>query len=121
MTAIIQNILLFLLGVPTSIAVAQPHLPLSTSDKILGGLALLTLLIEFTADNQQNSFQNYKHTGKHDVNAWHFARIDWTPRDAKRGFVARGLWAYTRHPNFLCEQVGVYRGHPRTERNFMLS
>lgn len=104
--AIIQNIILFLLALPTSIAAAQPHLPLSTSDMILGGLSLLTLLIEFTSDNQQNSFQTFKHSGKHDPNAWPFARIHWTPRDAKRGFVTRGLWSISRHPNFLCEQVG---------------
>lgn len=28
-----------------------------------------------------------------------------TPSDAIRGFVARGMWAYSRHPNFCCEQL----------------
>jgi steroid 5-alpha reductase family enzyme len=105
-SAIIQNIILFLLAVPTSVAVAQPHVPLTTSDIVLGTASLLTLLTEFTADNQQNSYQNFKHSGgKHDQNAWPGARLSFTPQDAKRGFITRGLWAWSRHPNFLCEQV----------------
>lgn len=28
-----------------------------------------------------------------------------TPEDAQRGFVTKGLWAWSRHPNFACEQV----------------
>ncbi|KAN0063980.1 hypothetical protein ACQY0O_003586 [Thecaphora frezii] len=27
------------------------------------------------------------------------------PEDADRGFVTRGLWAWSRHPNFACEQT----------------
>jgi steroid 5-alpha reductase family enzyme len=102
--AIGQNIILFLLGLPAEVAARQPHVPLGPSDFILGGLSLLVLLIEFIADNQQNSFQNYKHTGRHDPKAWPGSRIQWTEDDAKRGFVARGLWGWSRHPNFLCEQ-----------------
>lgn len=102
--AIIQNIILFLLALPTEIAVRQAHVPLGPSDFILGGLSLLALFIEFIADNQQNSFQNYKRTGQHDPNAWPGSRIHWTKEDAERGFVARGLWGWSRHPNFLCEQ-----------------
>lgn len=35
---------------------------------------------------------------------WPGARLNWTKADAKRGFVTRGLWAWSRHPNFACEQ-----------------
>jgi steroid 5-alpha reductase family enzyme len=63
---------------------------------------------QFTADNQQNSYQNFKHSGGvPDPNAWPGARLAWTAADAKRGFVSHGLWAWSRHPNFLCEQVGL--------------
>ncbi|KAH7884552.1 hypothetical protein F5I97DRAFT_1890292 [Phlebopus sp. FC_14] len=103
--AIAQNIILFLLGMPTQIAVMQPHTPLSASDYLLGTLGLLTILTEFTADNQQFSFQAFKHSGKLNQNEWSGARIAWTQRDADRGFVTRGLWAWSRHPNFLCEQL----------------
>ncbi|GJE96205.1 DUF1295-domain-containing protein [Phanerochaete sordida] len=102
--AIIQNIILFLLAVPTYIAVFEEPTSLGTSDYILGTLALVDLVLEFVADNQQYSFQTYKHTGIIETNEWPGANIQWTPADAKRGFVTRGLWAWSRHPNFLCEQ-----------------
>ncbi|KAI0926269.1 hypothetical protein AcW1_008479 [Taiwanofungus camphoratus] len=103
--AIIQNIILFLLGIPTHIAAFQQPMRLSSSDYMLGTLAVLDIALEFVADNQQYSFQTYKHTGIINKNEWPGARIKWTPRDAKRGFVTRGLWAWSRHPNFLCEQT----------------
>ncbi|PCH42661.1 DUF1295-domain-containing protein [Wolfiporia cocos MD-104 SS10] len=103
--AIIQNIILLLLGIPAHIAAFQQPTRLSTSDYILGTLALIDIVLEFVADNQQYSFQTYKHTGVHEANEWPGARINWTPRDAQRGFVTRGLWAWSRHPNFLCEQT----------------
>jgi steroid 5-alpha reductase family enzyme len=104
--SIAQNIILFLLGLPTHTAVIQPHTPLGISDYTLFLLGLLTLACEFTADNQQYSFQTYKHNGhKHAKNEWPGAQIRWTEEDAKRGFVTKGLWAWSRHPNFLCEQT----------------
>ncbi|KAG0697375.1 hypothetical protein DFH29DRAFT_156937 [Suillus ampliporus] len=103
--AIAQNIILFLLGLPAARAVAQPHTPLSTSDYILGTLGFLTILTEFVADNQQYSFQTCKHSGRLNPNDWPGARILWTKHDAERGFATRGLWAWSRHPNFLCEQT----------------
>ncbi|EIN09854.1 DUF1295-domain-containing protein [Punctularia strigosozonata HHB-11173 SS5] len=105
--AAIQNMLLFLLALPTYIAAAQPHVPLGTSDYVLGGLALLTVLTEFVADNQQYSFQTFKHSAERKLNEndWPGARIRWTTEDCERGFVTKGLWAWSRHPNFLCEQT----------------
>ncbi|KAH9930135.1 DUF1295-domain-containing protein [Fomitopsis serialis] len=82
--AVIQNIILLLLGIPAHIAAFQQPAHLSTSDYVLGALAVADLVMEFVADNQQYSFQTYKHTG---------------------GFVTRGLWAWSRHPNFFCEQT----------------
>ncbi|EGN99067.1 hypothetical protein SERLA73DRAFT_181856 [Serpula lacrymans var. lacrymans S7.3] len=102
--AIAQNIILFLLGIPTQAAAAQPHTPLAPSDYVLGTLGFLAIAIEFVADNQQYSFQTCKHSGKLVANDWPGARIRWTPEDTKRGFATRGLWAWSRHPNFLCEQ-----------------
>ncbi|KAG5350524.1 hypothetical protein C0989_010709 [Termitomyces sp. Mn162] len=113
-----QNVLLLLLSFPTKVASTfQPHSPLATSDYILAVLALVDLAFEFTADNQQWAFHQYKHAylpaesengtsvEPYDKKKqWLGARLDFTPADAKRGFVTRGLWAYSRHPNFLCEQ-----------------
>ncbi|KAL4066841.1 hypothetical protein J3A83DRAFT_4098514 [Scleroderma citrinum] len=103
--AIAQNILLLLLAIPVKMAVTQPHTTLSTSDYILGALGFLTILLEFIADNQQYSYQTFKRSGQLNRNEWFGARIPWTKRDAERGFVTRGLWAWSRHPNCLCEQA----------------
>ncbi|KIL59568.1 hypothetical protein M378DRAFT_110916 [Amanita muscaria Koide BX008] len=115
--AAIQNVLLLLLGLPAAIAsTLQPHDSLSTSDKLLAALALLILALEFTADNQQYAFQSFKHAylarEKGDLSVeqydekkhWPGARLTFTPADARRGFITRGLWAWSRHPNFACEQ-----------------
>ncbi|KAF8428859.1 hypothetical protein L210DRAFT_3488703 [Boletus edulis BED1] len=102
--AVIQNIILMLLGVPAKIAVTQPHTSLGVSDYVLGALGFLTILIEFTADNQQYSYQTFKRSGKLNLSEWYGARIAWTKRDAERGFATKGLWAWSRHPNFFCEQ-----------------
>ena len=115
--AIIQNILLLLLGAPVFIAsVLQPHTDLSTSDYILASVTLGILTFEFVADNQQFAFQTYKHaylahskgirtvTPYLERKQWPLARLDWTPSDARRGFVTKGLWRFSRHPNFACEQ-----------------
>jgi steroid 5-alpha reductase family enzyme len=114
----IQNVLLLLLGLPTrTVALFQPRSSLETSDYVLASLALLVLFLEFTADNQQYAYQTYKHAflakekGATDVKPydeskqWIGARLSWTPDDARRGFITRGLWRYSRHPNFACEQL----------------
>ncbi|KAJ3556617.1 hypothetical protein NM688_g1929 [Phlebia brevispora] len=103
--AAIQNVILLLLGIPTYFAVFQQPTQLATSDYILAALALIDLTLEFTADNQQYSYQTYKHTGVLPATEWPFANLNWTAADLKRGFVTRGLWAWSRHPNFLCEQT----------------
>ncbi len=109
--AAIQNVLLLLLGIPTYVAVVQqPHGPMSFSDVALGAVSLVILALEFTADNQQYAYQSYKQsylegTEYDEKKHWVGARLDWIPADAKRGFVTRGLWAWSRHPNFTCEQT----------------
>ncbi|TFK72984.1 DUF1295-domain-containing protein [Pluteus cervinus] len=113
----IQNLILLLLGLPAYVAaVLQPHSRLEVSDWVFTVLALAVLGFEFTADNQQYSYQAYKHaylaSKRKDkpikpydpLMQWPGSRLDWTPTDAERGFIAQGLWAYSRHPNFLCEQ-----------------
>ena len=102
--AAIQNFILLLLGIPTYFAVFQQPSQLGTSDYVLALLALIDLAAEFTADNQQYSFQTYKHTGVQVANDWPCANLGWTAADLKRGFLTKGLWAWSRHPNFLCEQ-----------------
>ncbi|PPQ73609.1 hypothetical protein CVT25_005591 [Psilocybe cyanescens] len=112
----IQNVLLLLLGLPAYIASSQPHTALTITDYQLAFVALAILTFEFTADNQQYAFQTYKHAylaqekGSKNVkpydpkDQWPGARLAWSPNDAERGFITRGLWRHSRHPNFACEQ-----------------
>ncbi|KAJ1302949.1 hypothetical protein OPQ81_003243 [Rhizoctonia solani] len=127
--ALAQNILLFLMALPAHHALFQRDLPLGTPDYILALLTVTVLAIQFTADNQQYAFQSFKHSrpsdntrsvtngdvqsdrkaeGQFGANAWPGARMEWTEEDVKRGFVTKGLWAWSRHPNFLCEQTFWY-------------
>lgn len=106
--AIIQNILLFMLAIPTHNAATLPseHHSLKTSDYVLAITSLLTLVIEFTADNQQYAYQTHKHSGIYNPKTeWPGARFHWTQEEVQRGFITRGLWAWSRHPNFACEQT----------------
>lgn len=107
-----QNIILFLLGVPAQIVATQRNTPLGVSDYVLGSLAFLTVATEFVADNQQYSFQTYKRTGVIETNEWPGARIQWTPQDAERGFVTRGLWAWSRLLHPLSAIFGYSLSHP---------
>ncbi|KDQ19277.1 hypothetical protein BOTBODRAFT_27857 [Botryobasidium botryosum FD-172 SS1] len=112
--AITQNILLFLLGIPAAAALRQPLSAnaLGTSDYVLAVAFLITLGLEFVSDNQQFAYQSFKHATDpveykkaQPYIEWPGARLAWTEADRKRGFVTRGLWAWCRHPNFLCEQT----------------
>jgi len=102
-TATIQNILLLLIATPTLIAATHPS-PLAFSDAILAFIGLALLAFEFIADNQQFAFHAWKH-GTYDPRAhWPGTRLAWTKDDAARGFCTRGLWSWSRHPNFFAEQ-----------------
>jgi steroid 5-alpha reductase family enzyme len=111
---------------PSYLLLIQKRTTLSTTDMVLGVLGLLDLAVEFTADNQQYSFQTFKYSKPRRLKAkeeeWPGARIRWTEEDAARGYVSKGLWAWTRHPNFLAEQtfwvrfalfLAVLEAHPQ--------
>ncbi|KIO34680.1 hypothetical protein M407DRAFT_16643 [Tulasnella calospora MUT 4182] len=102
--AFIQHFLLFAQGLPAYAATLQPRTAPTTSDQALFALGVVTVLIQFIADNQQWTYQNFKRGNKLEK-PWPFADCNWTELDAKRGFVAEGLWSISRHPNFLCEQL----------------
>lgn len=84
----------------------QTAVPLGVPDAIIAGTYLLTLAVEMAADNQQQAYQKFKRApidtvqdkGKTDV------QLATEEASRKRGFVTSGLWAYSRHPNFACEQ-----------------
>ena len=106
-SAVIQNLLLLLLATPALIAATNPT-PLTPADGVFAFAALALLTWEFVADNQQFAYHAWKHSKTavaYDVRAqWPGARLAWSADDAARGFCTRGLWAWSRHPNFFAEQ-----------------
>ncbi len=69
-------------------------------DTISVGVILILIATSFMADQQQWDFhgakEEYQKTARV-PNGWHRAEMD-------RGFLTRGLFAYSRHPNFAAEQ-----------------
>ncbi|OAX33579.1 hypothetical protein K503DRAFT_748583 [Rhizopogon vinicolor AM-OR11-026] len=102
-----RSVISFLLALPVADAVAQPHTALVASDYILATLAILAILTAFVAESQRTSFEIF--SGQLSFLRWHIkwfdSRIQWTEHDAERGFVTRGLWAWSRHPDRLCELI----------------
>lgn len=91
-----QNALILLFTLP-SVMVAGSKQPLGMSDALLSLLILLSIVIEFIADQQQWTFQREK-----------YRRIQaGEPLTGmyKDGFVSSGLWKFVRHPNHTAEQT----------------
>ena len=88
-----QNLILLLLALPAWAALEHRGAPLGPLDGVATAAFLLFLAGETVADEQQWRFQADKHARK--------ARGE--PVAAE--FVTTGLFAWSRHPNFLCEQA----------------
>ncbi len=91
--ATIQNILLFSIAAPASLA--NKTNIFNTKDYIITGLYLIFLLIEVVSDEQQWRFQETKKKM--------IANKEQLFGDYKRGFLTSGLFRYSRHPNFFAE------------------
>jgi steroid 5-alpha reductase family enzyme len=87
-----QNVLLLGITLPAW-AAAQESAPLGAIDAVLALAFLALLAIETLADEQQWRFQNEKRAA--------IARGD----TVDPPFVTRGLFRYSRHPNFFAEQA----------------
>ena len=76
--------------------------PFDGFDSIAAGLFLLFLLFETVSDEQQWRYQsvkwNYINTKRYDPNC------GYTESELKQGFLSKGLFAHSRHPNFFAEQ-----------------
>lgn len=67
------------------------------------------------ADSQQQAFQNWKHgpgtkegKGARMLQGKTPRQIEVAEGNLRRGFLTDGLWAWSRHPNFLCEQLNFW-------------
>ncbi|PFH57510.1 hypothetical protein XA68_14913 [Ophiocordyceps unilateralis] len=77
----------------------QPHV--SAADVGYFSVLVLLVLSEWMSDGQQWTYQTAKRQYQKDAKlpkGWHQSDLD-------RGFITSGLWAYSRHPNFLAEQA----------------
>lgn len=88
-----QNYLLLLIVVPSYAAYRFADTPLNWLDYLAAVAFVLFFLGETIADEQQWRFQTAKHAA--------------IARDETResGFLTTGLFRYSRHPNFFCEQA----------------
>ena len=91
-----QNILILLFTLPTIVALQNINVPLGIFDYGAAGLMFFFIAYETLADIQQWNFQSKKHELLKNGKA--------LPAEYKKGFLDRGLWAYSRHPNYFAEQ-----------------
>ena len=71
--------------------------PLYWADYLIAGITFLLIVFETISDQQQYDFQNEK-----------YKKIELgqpLEGDYKKGFITSGLWAFSRHPNYTCEQL----------------
>lgn len=92
-----QNILILLFTLPTIIALQFDQTPLGILDYIAAILMLAFIIFETMADQQQWNYQTKK---------WNMIRTNKTlSGDLKKGFLEKGLWSLSRHPNYFAEQA----------------
>jgi steroid 5-alpha reductase family enzyme len=92
-----QNILILLFTLPTIVALQNIDVPLSIFDYITAGLMFFFIAFETVADIQQWNFQNKK---------WALIKAGKElTGEYQKGFLDKGLWALSRHPNYFAEQA----------------
>jgi len=87
-----QNLLLLLIATPAYVASQSRAHPLNALDFVAATLFVVFLVGETIADEQQWRFQ----TAKQERRA--------SGETGGQDFVSTGLFRYSRHPNFFCEQ-----------------
>lgn len=87
-----QNVLLLWLATPAYVVASNPGAPLNAVDAAAALLWILLFIGEVVADQQQWNFQQAKRQAQPPLKD-----------DLKLGFITRGLFRYSRHPNFFCE------------------
>jgi steroid 5-alpha reductase family enzyme len=88
-----QNALLLLICLPAWVALQHKGTPLGVLDAVAGGVFVVALIGEFIADQQQWNFHQAKLAAR--------SRGDVVDPP----FLTTGLWRFSRHPNFFCEQT----------------
>ena len=103
-----QNFLLLWLSSPVYLISLYGNCKeLGVIDWIVMGFLVTFILIEAIADHQQNVFHSFKTLVKKDSpsNVLLGYPSYCNTRSLKNGFLSEGLFKYSRHPNFTCEQL----------------
>lgn len=103
-----QSLLLVAVTTPAYVLLLTERLAASGSSCVSWGLGdtaasatmLLCIALSFAADRQQ---WNY-HLAKADYQTKAKVPPGWERADLDRGFLTKGMFAYSRHPNFAAEQ-----------------
>jgi steroid 5-alpha reductase family enzyme len=92
-----QLTLILLFTMPIVVALQFNEVPMGILDWIAAGLMLFFILYETVADIQHWNFQSTK---------WKIIRNkEPLTGDFEKGFLDKGLWALSRHPNYFAEQA----------------
>ncbi len=92
-----QNVLIVLFSLPAIIALQNNDSPIGIPDYSVAGLMFFFIVFEMLADIQQWNYQSKKHAM--------LRAGEELPAEYKKGFLDRGLWARSRHPNYFAEQA----------------
>lgn len=91
-----QNALILLFTLPTLVALQYNDTPIGRFDYLLAAIMIGFLIFETVADQQQWNFQSKK---------WAMIKSGLQPTgDYAKGFLDKGLWSHSRHPNYFAEQ-----------------
>lgn len=104
-----QVILLLSVTTPTYVLLLTGRLASNSSltpswtsrDTVAAGVMVAAIATSFVADQQQWNFHQAKSHYRDTARVPH----GYKRADLDRGFLTRGLWAYSRHPNFTAEQT----------------
>jgi len=91
-----QNVLILLFTLPILIALQFNETPLNALDYVAAGLMLFFIIFETIADNQHWRYQSKKHKM--------IKKGEPLTGIYKKGFLDKGLWSLSRHPNYFAEQ-----------------
>ena len=100
-----QNAVVLGITLP-AVAIMNSDAKLNALDIVAGVLMAAALFYEVIADRQQNKFQTKKYEYLNQG-----MKLEDLPEPYNRGFNVTGLWARSRHPNYIGEQliwVGLY-------------